>query len=90
MSAAANGREEPDFVAGLQGSVPGSKFLIAGGHQRWAELAELGLGGRTGLEKILDQSAIAKLNGLFGRTAEFAETAEIEDFDGHYVATHFT
>ncbi len=34
--AAAHGRKEGNFVAGMEGRVPGSEFLIAGGDQRRA------------------------------------------------------
>jgi hypothetical protein len=81
--ATADGREEANFVARLERSVPGSEFLVTGGDEGGAEFAKLRLGGGAGLEEIFDEGAVAKLDGLFGGAGEFAETAEVKDFDGH-------
>jgi len=79
--AAAHGREEGDFVAGMESRVPGGEFLIAGGHQRGAEVSQVGIpGGKVGKE-LLDRSSVGKLKRFLGVADDFLESAKEEDFD---------
>ena len=89
-SAAADGREEADFVAGAERSVPGGEFLVACGDKRSAELEKLWAGRGASGEEVFDYGAIAKFDGFLGGAVKLLQAAEIENFDGHLFTDHFT
>jgi hypothetical protein len=79
--AAAHGREEGDFVAGVERSVPGGEFLVAGGDERGAKFCEFGnLRDKVG-EELLDGGGIRNLQRFLGVAGNFLKAAEEEDFD---------
>ena len=79
--AAAHGRKERDFVAGMEGSVPGSEFLVAGGDERRAVFGELRIVGGIKSEELLDGGGIGGVDGVLGLANEVLEAAEEEDFE---------
>ena len=68
--AAADGRKESDFITGVERSVPGGEFLIAGGDQGGPEFAQLGAGGGASGEEIFDDGAVEEFYGLFERAGK--------------------
>jgi hypothetical protein len=81
-SAAAHGREEGDFVAGVESSVPGGEFLIAGGDQGGAKFCELRVARGVESEELFDGGGIGRGEGFLGVADDFFEATEEEDFEG--------
>jgi hypothetical protein len=81
--AAAHGRQEGDFVAGAERSVPGGEFLIAGGDEGGAELGELGMAVGVEGEELLDGGGVGGGDGFFGVAEDFLEAAEEENFEAN-------
>src|SRR6267142_150523 len=79
--AAAHGRKERDFVAGMEGSVPGSEFLIAGSDERRAVFCKFGIAGGVESKKLFDGGSVGGVDGVFGATDEIFKAAEEEDFE---------
>jgi len=82
-SAAAHGRKEGDFVAGVERSVPGGEFLVTGGDERGAEFCELGMAGGEKGEELFDGGGVGGSDGFFGVAEDFFQAAEEEDFDAN-------
>ena len=80
-SAAAHGREESDFVAGVEWSVPGGEFLVAGGDERRTKFCELGMARGVKSEELFDGGRVGGGKGFLGMADDFFETAEEEDFE---------
>jgi hypothetical protein len=79
--AAAYGGKKGDFVAGMERSVPGGEFLVAGGDERGAKFCEFGnLRDKVG-EELLDGSGVRNFQRFFGVAGNFLEATEEEDFD---------
>jgi len=81
--AAAHGREEGDFIAGVERSVPGGEFLVAGGDERGAEFCELGMAGGVESEELLDGGGVGGGDGFLGVAEDFFEAAKEEDFEAN-------
>jgi hypothetical protein len=81
--AAADGREEGDFVAGMERSVPGSEFLVAGSNDGRTEFREFGIFCGVEGEELFDRGVVREIEGLFRVTGKIFETAEEEDFDAN-------
>lgn len=81
--AAAHGREEADFVTGVERSVPGGEFLVAGGDEGGAEFCELGMAGGVEGEELLDGGGVGGGDGFLGVAEDFLEAAEEEDFEAN-------
>jgi hypothetical protein len=82
-SAAAHGREESDFVAGVERSVPGGEFLVAGSDERRAEFCELGMARGVESEELFDGGGFGGGEGFLGVADDFFQTAEEEDFEAN-------
>jgi len=79
--AAAHGRKEGNFVAGMEGRVPGGEFLVAGGYERRAVICELGIAGDIKSKELFDGGGVGGVYRILGATDEVLETAEEEDFE---------
>jgi hypothetical protein len=82
-SAAAHGREEGDFVAGVERRVPSGEFLIAGGNKRGAEFGELRMARGVEDEELFDGGGVGGGDGFLGVAEDFLEAAEEEDFEAN-------
>jgi len=80
-SATAYRRQEGNFVAGMQNSVPRRELLIAGGDQRRAILPQFGVASGTVSEKRFDIGLRRELYGFLGASGDVFQTAEKENFD---------
>jgi hypothetical protein len=78
-SAAAHGREEGDFVTGVESRVPGGEFLIAGGDQGGAKFCELRVARGVESEELFDGGGIGRGEGFLGVADDFFEATEEED-----------
>jgi hypothetical protein len=80
-SAAAHGRKEGDFIAGMERGVPGGEFLIARSDDGGAVFGEVGnaLGEKS--EELLDGGGVLEFHGIFGAAQEFFEAPKEKDFD---------
>jgi hypothetical protein len=81
--ATAYGRKEGYFVAGMERSIPGSEFLVAGSDDGRAEFREFGIFPGVEGEELFDRGGVGKVEGFFGVAGEIFETAEEEDFDAN-------
>lgn len=81
--ATAYGRKEGNFIVGMEWSIPGSKFLVAGSDYRGAEFREFGILLGVEGEELFDCGGVGKVEGFFGVAGKIFETAEEEDFDAH-------
>ena len=79
--AAAYRRKEGNFVAGMEWSIPGRKFLVARGDDRGAEFCEFGIFCGAEGEELLDGGGVGKIEGVFRVASQVFETAEEEDLD---------
>ena len=79
--AAAHGREEGDFVAGVQRRVPGGEFLIAGSDYGGAIFREFGNSVDVGSEELLDGRVGGEIDAVFTEAHEIFEASKEEDFD---------
>jgi hypothetical protein len=79
--AAAHGRQERDFVAGMERRAPSGKFLVARGDYGSAETRELGMAGGVASEESFDKRAFGEVDGVFGAADNFLEAAEEEHLD---------
>jgi hypothetical protein len=82
-SAAAHGGEKGNFVAGAERSIPGSKFLVAGGDNRGAVFCKLGVARGVMGEELLDGRGIGEFKRILDLAGEFLEAAEKEDLDAN-------
>lgn len=82
-SATADRRKKGDFVAGVERSTPGSKFLIAGGHQRTAIADKLRMALGAAGEQFLDGSAFGDVEVVLSSAHNFPEAAEKEHLDAN-------
>ena len=65
----------------MEGSVPGSEFLIAGGDERRAVSSELGIAGGIKSEELFDCGCVGGVDRILGAADEVLEAAEEEDFE---------
>ncbi len=80
-SAAAYGREEGNFVAGMKSRVPRCELLITGGDQRRAVLFQFGVMAGVLGKKRFDIGLDRKVYGLLGTPEDFFQAAEKQDLD---------
>ncbi len=74
--AAADRREEGDFVAGVELRTPGGKFLIAGSHHGRAIFGELGNAPGIKSKELLDGESIRKVQGFLGLADDIFQAAK--------------
>ena len=82
-SAAAHGRQESDFVAGVERSVPGGEFLIAGSDEGGAKFCESGIARGVESKELFDGCRVGGLNRFLGVADDFFQAAEEKDFDAN-------
>jgi hypothetical protein len=80
-SAAAHGRKEGDFVAGVERGVPGGEFLIARGDYGGAIFREFGNLTCVGAEELFNGGVGWEIDAVFLEAGEIFEAAKEEDFD---------
>jgi len=78
-SAAADGREKGDFVAGAQQRIPSGELLITRSDNGRAVFCELGMARGIESEELLDRGGIGEVNGILSPAGKFFEAAEKED-----------
>jgi hypothetical protein len=76
VSAAAHGRQKGDFVAGAQGRIPWSEFLVSRSDYRGAVFCQLRMARSVKSKKLLDSCRVGRLDGILDLTCKLFETAE--------------